>query len=151
MRKMTEFVNCDGRERGLEKCNIQYKSNSLGFLQKQCKLAENVVSVTCVHDSFAHCPEGEIPWGKSCYSVHFNRSTFVEAQTTCQKEGKNLVEITTQEENDLISELLMHNKYSAGMLSNIWTGGVGKRTARSQTYFWHGSKMRMDCKHFANF
>ena len=67
-RKMTETIECQGTEDKLEDCRIKYKSNS-----GTCQTEKSIVSVTCVHDSFALCNDNEVPWGKKCYSVHFNR------------------------------------------------------------------------------
>ena len=112
-----------------------------------CKSQESIVSVTCIHDSFALCEDKEVPWGSSCYSVHFNRSTFDEASQICQSQGKKLVELTGQEENDLLSELLLHSRYSNGLLSQIWTGGKARNSGRrSAFYYWSGSQQRIDCK-----
>ena len=73
------------------------------------------------------------------------RSSFEDAKDSCRREGKKLLEITHQAENDLLSELLLHSRYSAGILSNIWTGGKARRRrggrARigSAYYYWTGS------------
>ena len=138
---MTEKVECRGGERVIDDCRIKYKTRA-----EICKPEESIVAVTCVHDSFALCDDGEIPWGQSCYSISFNRSTFDEAHKSCQKEGKSLVEMTRQEENDLLSELLLHSKYSPGLLSNVWTGGKVRRSGRrSSLYYWTGSQSTMNC------
>ena len=51
-----------------------------------------------------------------------------------------LLELTTQEENDLLSELLLHTSYSSGLLSQVWTGGVAaNRGRRSSLYYWDGT------------
>ena len=82
----------------------------------------------------------------SCYSVHFNRSSFTAAQSQCQSQGKVLVEITNQQENDLLSELLIQNEYSPGLLSQVWTGGVGPQIQRSAVYYWAGSRTKINGK-----
>ena len=138
-RKMTETVDCQGNEQGIEDCRIKYKSRN-GY----CKSEESIVSITCVHDSFALCDDNEVPWGVSCYSVHFNRSSFTKAQEICEKEGKKLVELTYQEENDLLSELLVHSQYSKGLLSKIWTGGKARTIRRTPLYYWSGSNNIID-------
>ena len=51
--------------------------------------------------------------GDSCYTLHFNLTSFSEAQLVCKAEGKILAEITSQQENDLISELLLASRLSA--------------------------------------
>ena len=65
---MTETVECQGNEAKLEDCQIKYKTNH-GI----CKPEQSIVSVTCVHDTFASCEDNEVPWKQKCYSVYFNR------------------------------------------------------------------------------
>ena len=91
-RKLTENIECNGNEIGLEKCNIVYTSRS----RKDCQLAQQIVSITCVHDSFASCPQGEVPYKGSCYTVSFNRSSFHDAQTECLKVISKFNTIFTQ-------------------------------------------------------
>ena len=137
-RKITESVTCNGNERGLEKCNIAYTARNRGA----CQLRSSIVSITCSHDSFAAC-EGlyDVPWGGKCYSLIRKRATFGEAQNLCNQEGKALVEINTQVENDLLSELLLSHSLSAGRFSEVWTGGKVKKSARrSHKLFWDGSQ-----------
>ncbi len=146
-RKLTERVTCSGSESSLEKCRIDYTSSFVS--NNDCKLSESVVSVTCVHDSLATCPPGEVPYGKSCYSVHFERADFHSAQTTCIKNGQMLAEVTNQQENDLLSELLLRHEYSGGLLASVWTGGLGSSStarARAQIFYWHGSRQAIGCK-----
>ena len=138
-RKLTERVDCSGRETGLEKCAVEYSNGDSG-----CKLEENVVSIHCVHDSLAVCDPGEVPWKGSCYSVNFNRSSFAEAQEACGRQGKRLVEVSDQQKNDLLSELLVQSPLSQGLLREVWTGGIGTRTRRSAMFYWDGSASRMD-------
>ena len=138
-RRITDSIDCIGTEDSLTDCNVKYKSSG-----SQCNPTQSIVSVTCIHDSIALCDEKEVPWGTSCYSVHFNRSSFEDATETCQKEGKKLLEITHQAENDLLSELLLHSRYSPGILSHIWTGGKARKRSRSRSrssayYYWTGS------------
>ena len=136
-RKITEGVICNGNERGLEKCNITYTSEH----HDTCQLESSVVSITCRHDSFAEC-EGarDIPWGGKCYSFPPKRSTFEEGQNFCNAKGKTLVEIDTQQENHLLSELLLTHPYSGGMFSEVWAGGKVQKTARrSNRMYWDGS------------
>ena len=65
---MTETVECQGNEAKLEDCQIKYKTN-----HGVCKPEQSIVSVTCVHDTFASCEDNEVPWKQKCYSVYFNR------------------------------------------------------------------------------
>ena len=68
-RRITDRVDCSGSEESLSECRIKYKSANDG----QCNPTKSIVSVTCIHDSIALCDEKEVPWGSSCYSIHFNR------------------------------------------------------------------------------
>ena len=73
-----------------------------------------------------------------------SRSTFHEAKSVCKAEGKVLLELTSQQENDLLSELLLHTSYSTGLLSQVWTGGVGaNRGRRSSLFYWDGTTTRI--------
>ena len=65
---MTETVECQGNEVKFEDCQIKYKTN-----HGVCKPEQSIVSVTCVHDTFASCEDNEVPWKQKCYSVYFNR------------------------------------------------------------------------------
>ena len=59
------------------------------------------------------------------------------------------MELTDQNENDFLSELLLHSQYSQGLLSEIWTGGKArKKGRRSATYYWEGSRAPLNCKYF---
>lgn len=51
-----------------------------------------------------------------------------------------MAEITSQEENDVLSELLLQNDMSPGLLTDVWTGGVAGGTQRSRRLYWIGSK-----------
>ena len=137
-RKITESVKCNGHERGLEKCQISYTSRS----RDSCEISSSVVSLTCSHDSFAACDgDRDVPWGGKCYSLIRKRATFEDAQNICKQEGKVLVEINNQMENDLLSELLLSHRASAGRFSQVWTGGkVKKSVRRSHKFFWDGSR-----------
>ncbi|XP_059099342.1 uncharacterized protein LOC131893363 [Tigriopus californicus] len=139
-RKISEEVTCRGDETSFDQCDVVYSSPNTGG---SCKLASEIVSIRCAIDSTAVCLEGEIPWGDSCYSLYFNRSTFHEAQETCQRDGKYLAEITDQQENDILSELLIQNRLSPGLLAEVWTGGIGGGNRRSPLYYWHGSRQKI--------
>ena len=60
-----------------------------------------------------------MPYGQSCYSFHANAKTFHQAQEICKKKGKVLVEIETQEENDMISELLFQSSLTSTKLDQV--------------------------------
>lgn len=62
----------------------------------QCDPQSSIVSVTCIQDSLALCENKEIPWKGSCYSLHFDRSTFDKASDVCNSEGKKLLEVNEQ-------------------------------------------------------
>ena len=140
-RKITESVTCNGNERGLEKCSIAYTSS----IRDSCKLKSSIVSITCSHDSFASCDgDFDVPWGGKCYSLLPRRSSFEEAKSRCIEKGKKLVEVNTQQENDILSELLLTHRYSTGRFSEVWTGGkVIKGAGRSHRLFWDGSQTRI--------
>ena len=131
-------MDCNGSERGLEKCQILYTSPR----RDSCDIRSSVVSITCSHDSFAACEgDRDVPWGGKCYSLIGKRAAFEDAQNLCKEEGKVLVEINNQMENNLLSELLLSHRASAGRFSQVWTGGkVKKSVRRSHRLFWDGSR-----------
>ena len=86
---------------------------------RECKLSEDIVSVSCKYDSLATCSKREMPYGQSCYSFHANAKTFHQAQEICKKKGKVLVEIETQEENDMISELLFQSSLTSTKMDQV--------------------------------
>ena len=60
-----------------------------------------------------------MPYGQSCYSFHANAKTFHQAQEICKKKGKVLVEIESQEENDMISELLFQSSLTSTKMDQV--------------------------------
>ena len=78
-----------------------------------------------------------MPYGNSCYSFHANAKTFDEAHDICKKRNKSLVEIESQEENDMISELLFQSSLTSTTMDQVWTGGIGALVKRSNVWFWH--------------
>lgn len=143
-RKGTENVKCSGDEGKVEECTIAYEAEG-----KPCKLSEDIVSIACVPDSWATCKKGEIPFGNSCYSFYPNGTSFHKAQEDCKRDGKVLVEIETQEENDMLSELLFQNSKVTNIMNQVWTGGVGSNIARKNVWFWHSDTDKiMDYRNF---
>ena len=131
-RKITEHVECSGSEAALKDCRISYTQPS-----PSCKLSQDIVSISCIPDSWATCDKNEIPWGSHCYSFFPNASSFHAAQDHCRLIGRNLVEIESQEENDMLSELLYQNSKVTDVMNEVWTGGVGSNVARKNVWFWH--------------
>lgn len=142
--KITEEIGCQGYETRLERCNIAFSSGRRSGGGQQNSLRDSIISVTCIHDSHALCEgDDEIPWRGSCYSLFYDKATFKEANKACESRGRSLVEISDQEENDLISELLLGNRFADGRLSKVWTGGLANRRARSSLFYWAGSRTRI--------
>ena len=131
--RATERVDCEGGESELEEC--PHKDKDEGELE--CKLEQDIVSVSCQYDSLAGCSAKEMPFGNSCYSFHASAKSFDEAQDICKKHNKTLVEIESQEENDMISELLFQSSLTSMTMDQVWTGGIGALVKRSNVWFWH--------------
>ena len=60
--RATEMVECNGDETELEQCSHTHKDEG----RTECKLSENIVSVSCVYDSLASCT------GKMSESISMN-------------------------------------------------------------------------------
>ena len=131
--RATERVECGGGEDGLEDC----LTLPAGEGDTECRLEEDIVSVACLPDSWATCEEGEIPFRQSCYSFHPQPAPFHQAVGFCQRKGAVLVEIESQQENDMLSELLFQSSLLSGKMDHVWTGGVGSNIARKNVWFWH--------------
>ena len=131
--RATERVDCGGGESELEECPHRDKDEG----EVECKLEQDIVSVSCQYDSLATCRAKEMPFGNSCYSFHANAKSFDEAQDICKKHNKTLVEIESQEENDMISELLFQSRLTSMTMDQVWTGGIGALVKRSNVWFWH--------------
>ena len=74
--------------------------------------------------------------------------------TECKRQGKKLLEIESQEENNMLSELLYSSSRVTNVMdeviretlpipktskSQVWTGGVGSNIARKNVWFWHNN------------
>jgi hypothetical protein len=57
----------------------------------------------------------------------------------CKRQGKKLLEIESQEENDILSELLFSSSRMSSVMDQVWTGGVGSNIARKNVWFWHNN------------
>ena len=144
-KRSTEDVNCHGHEERIEDCQLTAKGESA----RECKLSEDIVSVVCLYDSFATCRTREIPYGDSCYRVFTDAKSFHDAQDICMKNDMVLVEIESQEENDLISEMLFQSSLTTTSMDQVWTGGVGSFIARKNVWFWHSNTEKV--MEFRNF
>ena len=113
-RKATDSISCSGAEDRLEDCTMEGPGGA-----GACSLEEDIVSVTCVPDSWATCEVGELPWAASCYSFHPAAKDFNTAVSECRNQGKKLLEIETQEENDMLSELLYSSSRVTGLMNQV--------------------------------
>ena len=67
--------------------------------------------------------------------------------TTCKQEGKKLLEIESQEENDIMSELLFHASKLNNVMDHVSTGQItceGKTAASGLD--WRGGVEHRPCK-----
>ena len=137
-KRATELVDCQGDETRIEDCTYvakgQWKRRN-----RECKLTEDIVSVSCQYDSFATCNPREVPFKESCYTFHAVAKTFHEAQETCKRNNMVLLEIESQEENDFISEMLLKSSLTTTRMDQVWTGGIGSYIARKNVWFWHSN------------
>ena len=116
-RTATDTISCSGVEDRLEECTMEGPGGA-----GACSLEEDIVSVTCVPDSWATCQVGELPWANSCYSFHPAAKDFNTAVSECRNQGKKLLEIETQEENDMLSELLYSSSRVTGLMNQVRRG-----------------------------
>ena len=55
---------------------------------------------------FSACPRGYSRNGNSCYKLVDDKEEYDDAQEECEKDGANLVAISSQEENQYIKSII---------------------------------------------
>ncbi|PSN37221.1 hypothetical protein C0J52_12660 [Blattella germanica] len=135
LRIAVDRVLCGGNEAMFSACQLRY--------QQQCVIARDAVGVRCYKNWPSQCQPGEFNFGKQCYklvvpSVRHAKEGFShgEALRDCQTRGAQLLDITSQDENDFISEWLIQLEPN---ITNVLTSGVGVSVPYRSLWIWEGS------------
>ncbi|KAM9785504.1 galactose-specific lectin nattectin-like [Neosynchiropus ocellatus] len=83
------------------------------------------------------CPSGWTGFEDHCYMYYASPKEWSDAETTCLREGGNLVSFSNQEEYDFILKLI---RRSSGGNTRIWAGA--QDATKNGVWLWsNGSKM----------
>ncbi|XP_014283793.1 uncharacterized protein [Halyomorpha halys] len=134
----TDVVVCTGSEDSLLDCTLSVGDG--------CDPTKDGVWVRCYSHGLSRCYPGEMSLGDRCYSIvtpseetpteNLVGFTQGEALSYCQKKGGHLVDITSQVENDFVSEWLIRQNVDG----NIMTSGVGMSLMGGSIWIWEGSE-----------
>ncbi|XP_021942881.1 uncharacterized protein LOC110841538 isoform X2 [Zootermopsis nevadensis] len=135
LRVSVNEVSCGGNETTFSACQLEPG--------QQCVIARDAVGVRCYKNWASQCRPGEVNHGERCYnlvvpSVRHAVEGFShgEALRDCQSKGSQLLDITSQEESDFISEWLLQIQPN---ITNILTAGVGVSVFQRPLWVWEGS------------
>ncbi|KAL1459424.1 hypothetical protein WDU94_011406 [Cyamophila willieti] len=131
-------VECSGRETTILDCKLQKG--------RTCDVDKDSIWIRCLGNHASQCRPGEVSYNNKCYSlvipseeapandsVGFSQS---EAMKHCLTKGGHLLDITSQKENDFLSEWLTHQD----QLPSIMTSGVGVSVMGRPLWIWEGSE-----------
>ncbi|XP_001951968.4 uncharacterized protein LOC100160261 [Acyrthosiphon pisum] len=132
-------VSCNGQESVFHNCKLQN--------DKTCNVERDAVWVKCRSNSGSECQPEEVSYDGKCYKLFVPVSekqnkvqdigySKAEALEHCLKRGGKLLDISSQKENDFISEWLYRQKTEGPIL----TSGVGVSLLGSPIWIWEGTE-----------
>ncbi|XP_046390189.1 uncharacterized protein LOC124158856 [Ischnura elegans] len=142
-------VECKGNESSLASCRI----DTVG----QCDVGRDVVAVRCLKEYRSLCAVDEVPFGGQCYSLvklpipaeDSGRMSLAResAAKECERRGGGLVRISSQGENDFLSEWLLHQHPE---VLTVMTGGVSMPMGSKDVWMWETSHFAMTYSNWWN-
>lgn len=131
-----DIVSCNGNEASLELCHLFQKS-------KVSHLNTQAAGVKCFRNRASVCQPGEMNYNNSCYSVIVvqNRSEikqfgFETALEYCRAQGAALLDISSQDENNFLSEWLFQ-KFPT--VKSVLTSGLGVTVLKQSVWIWQST------------
>nr|XP_034174800.1 uncharacterized protein LOC117601744 isoform X3 [Osmia lignaria] len=123
-------VSCQGDEAKFQSCKFTH--------EQECRVERDAIGVRCVLNRVAHCHKDELPYEGNCYHLADPDSglNHAEALSYCSQKQSRLIDITSQAENDFISEWLVQQQPEVG---SIMTSGVGFTTLNRTLWLWEDS------------
>ncbi|KAG7212821.1 hypothetical protein KM043_002178 [Ampulex compressa] len=123
-------VTCLGNETRFQSCKFSH--------DQECRVERDAIGVRCTANRVAHCRKDEVPHEGQCYhladtGIGLNHA---EALEYCAQRQARLIDITTQAENDFVSEWLLQMHPEVG---SIMTSGVGFTTLGRAFWLWEDS------------
>ncbi|XP_017796224.1 PREDICTED: uncharacterized protein LOC108577555 [Habropoda laboriosa] len=123
-------VSCQGNEAKFQSCKFTH--------EQECRVEKDAVGVRCVQNRVAHCRKDEISYEGQCYHLADPQSglNHAEALDYCSQRQARLIDITSQAENDFVSEWLSQKHPE---VASIMTSGVGFTTLNRTLWLWEDS------------
>ncbi|KAK7066080.1 Scavenger receptor Cys-rich, partial [Halocaridina rubra] len=129
-------VECQGEESNLQQCRLEKGT--------QEDVARNVAGVRCIKNWVSECGVGGVRWGQKCYFAHVHSQvTHAQAREACAQNNARLLSITSQEENNFISELL---DSVGGDIGGFHTGGVRTQVFGETFWLWQNTTTQPSTK-----
>ncbi|XP_015110606.1 uncharacterized protein LOC107036887 isoform X2 [Diachasma alloeum] len=123
-------VQCFGNETKFQKCRFIHGTD--------CNVARDAVGITCLPNRVAHCRKDEVAHAGNCYHLA-DADTGLnhdEALRYCTDRQSRLIDITSQNENNFLSEWLMLDH---PRVETIMTGGLGFSMMNKTIWIWEDS------------
>ncbi|XP_026825303.1 uncharacterized protein LOC105281160 isoform X1 [Ooceraea biroi] len=123
-------VTCLGNETKFQSCKFTHK--------EECRVERDAIGVRCNPNRIAHCRKDEVPHEGHCYHLAEPDSglNHAEALEHCTRRNARLIDITSQAENNFVSEWLLQ---SHPEVSSIMTSGFGFTTMNRTLWLWSDS------------
>ncbi|XP_029171270.1 uncharacterized protein LOC114940706 isoform X2 [Nylanderia fulva] len=123
-------VTCLGNETKFQSCKFTHN--------QECRVDRDAIGVRCAPNRIAHCHKDEIPHNGHCYHLAHPDSGLNQAEALehCTRRNARLVDITSQAENNFVSELLLQ---SYPEVNSIMTSGFGFTTMNRTLWLWADS------------
>lgn len=115
-----------------------YSSTSRFTHEQKCRVERDAIGVRCVLNRISHCRKDEIPYEGQCYHLAEPESglNHQEAFDYCTQRQSRLIDITSQAENNFISEWVLQTRPE---VTSIMTSGVGLTTLNRTLWLWEDS------------
>ena len=132
---MVTKLECLGNESLITDCKI-------GIGSTCNSVSDQVVGVRCLlgpRNQHSLCTEDEYLFGNSCFKIFPQNlnMTHKQASSVCESEGYDLLHISSQVENDFVSELLLK---LAPSVTQVHTDGIGKKGENKDSFIWENSQ-----------
>ncbi|XP_076673299.1 uncharacterized protein LOC143371719 isoform X2 [Andrena cerasifolii] len=123
-------VSCQGNESRFQMCKFTH--------EPECRVERDAIGVRCTPNRVVQCRKDEIPYEGQCYHLADPNSSLnhAEALEYCSQRQARLVDITSQAENDFVSDWLVQMHPEVG---SIMTSGVGFTTLNRTLWVWEDS------------
>ncbi|KAL6449111.1 hypothetical protein ACFW04_000663 [Cataglyphis niger] len=123
-------VTCLGNETKFQSCKFTHNED--------CRVARDAIGVRCAPNRIVHCRKDEIPHNGHCYHLAHPDSglNHAEALEHCTRRNARLIDVTSQAENNFVSELLLQ---SYPEVNSIMTSGFGFTTMNRTLWLWADS------------